>query len=122
MTEDLKIPPKSVIKVSIGCTALITTDNWFIAPDGHQYRAAFGTVKAIHSDKATLGIETNNKSSNWYVEIGNMFIAGCQIHYVIKTPEVSFAVAVREIEHEGKLHFVKERTSRIYNANGSLDV
>lgn len=28
---------------------LITTDNWFTAPDGMQYRNVFGTVHGIYS-------------------------------------------------------------------------
>ena len=79
------------MNIQIGCTALITTDNWFIAPDGQMYRAVFGAVKAIRNDEATLGVRTNAKSTNWYVEIGNMTIAGCQIHYAIKTDDCSRA-------------------------------
>ena len=66
---------------------LLTTDNWFYAPDGQAYKAVYGTVKRVMNDEETLGIKTNIGSSNWYVEIGNMFIAGCQIHYAIQTDE-----------------------------------
>lgn len=107
------------MQIKTGCKALVTTDNWFTAPDGNLYKTVFGTVKAIHSDKETLGIETNSKSTNWYLEIGNMFIAGCQIHYAIRTDKVSFEICTREIEHEGKLNIVKESVSRIYNADES---
>ena len=75
--------------IKIGDKALITTDNWFIAPDGGSYRAVFGTVHAVHTDKDTLGITTNERSTNWYVQIGNMLVAGCQIHYAIKTDIVN---------------------------------
>ena len=37
---------------------LITTDSWFIAPDGKQYRAAWGKVE-VYSSEDTLGIKTN---------------------------------------------------------------
>ena len=78
----------------IGKKALITTSAWFYAPDGKQYRAVFGTVKGIKSDQETLGIKTNNKSSNWYLEIGNTIIAGCQIHYAIATDSCNSGRAV----------------------------
>lgn len=70
--------------MNIGTKLLITTDNWFFAPDGQNYRAVYGTVRGVFSDTETLGIKTNAKSTNWYVQIGKMCIAGCQIHYVIE--------------------------------------
>ena len=91
------------MKPLIDKTYLITTDAWFFAPDGEQYRAVFGTVNDVFDDATTLGIKTNDKSTNWYISIGNMLIAGCQIHYVIRTDAVSFDPAIREIEHDGKL-------------------
>lgn len=30
-------------------------------------------------------METNARSTNWYATIGDMLVAGCQIHYVVKT-------------------------------------
>lgn len=73
--------------INIGDTVLATLDNYFFAPDGKQYRAVFGKVKAISGDQETLGIKTNARSTNWYATIGNMTIAGCQIHYVVKTKD-----------------------------------
>lgn len=65
---------------------LITTDNWFMAPDGKQYNAVWGEVEIV-SD-AILGIKTNVRSSNWFAKIGgennHVIVAGCQIHYSIK--------------------------------------
>ena len=66
---------------------IVTTDNWFFAPDGKQYRGVFGKVEII-SD-AFLGIKTNIRSSNWFAKVGteenHVIIAGCQIHYAVKT-------------------------------------
>ena len=101
----------------IGRRYLITTDNWFMAPDGEMYKAVFGTINAILNDEATLGIKTNSKSTNWYVSIGNMLIAGCQVHYCIATDKVSLIPGTREIEHDGKLHAVVEVKTRIYIAD-----
>jgi hypothetical protein len=65
---------------------LITADEWFYAPDGKQYRAAWGNVHIIADD--ILGVKTNRNSSNWYARIGNnekhVIIAGCQIHYSVR--------------------------------------
>ena len=101
----------------IGCKVLITTDAWFFAPDGEMYRAVFGTVKGILNTEDALGIKTNSGSTNWYVQIGNTMIAGCQIHYVIRTDEVSFECPTREIEHEGVLHTTSCPQTRIFNAD-----
>jgi hypothetical protein len=73
------------MKIETGVTYLITTDNWFIAPNGRQYRAAFGTVKGTLNDEEALGIKTNARATNWFISIGNMLIAGCQIHYAVRT-------------------------------------
>lgn len=65
---------------------LITTSEWFYAPDGKQYKAAWGDVQI--TDDAVLGIKTNRNSSNWFAKVGSednhIVIAGCQIHYAIK--------------------------------------
>lgn len=88
------------------------------APDGVSYRAVFGTVKGIRKDDETLGIKTNKGSTNWYLEIGNMFVAGCQIHYAVKADSCSFKPSSRNIEYEGRLNIVQEGISHIYNADG----
>jgi hypothetical protein len=65
---------------------LITTDAWFYAPDGKQYRGVWGDVKIV-SD-TILGIKTNVRSSNWFAKVGtednHVIVAGCQIHYACK--------------------------------------
>lgn len=65
---------------------LITTDNWFYAPDGKTYRSVWGNVEIL-SD-SILGVKTNIRSSNWFAKIGNecnfVIVAGCQIHYAVK--------------------------------------
>lgn len=101
----------------LGEKYLITTNNWFIAPDGDQYRGVFGTIHAILNDEEALGIKTNRHSSNWYVHIGNMFIGGCQIHYAIRTDSVSIVPPNRQIEHKGELKDAREDNSRIYMAD-----
>lgn len=73
------------MNIEIGSMVLITTDGWFFAPDGNSYRAVYGEIKGVFKAEETLGVRPNAKSTNWYVEIGNMTIAGCQIHYVVKT-------------------------------------
>lgn len=75
---------QSLIQQNLGNKFLITTDNWFFAPDGRQYRAVWGKVNVFSSDD-TLGIKTNMRSTNWYVIVGEgnkqVVIAGCQVHY-----------------------------------------
>ena len=65
---------------------LITSDAWFYAPDGKQYRAAWGEVEII--EDSFLGVKTNRNSTNWFAKVGSeqkhIVIAGCQIHYAIK--------------------------------------
>lgn len=109
------------MEFKVGEKYLINTDNWFTAPDGESYKAAFGTVTAVLSDNETLGIKTNRGATNWYVLIGNMLIAGCQIHYCIKTNKVSFSACTREFEYEGELKICPSSGSRIYNADKEFE-
>ena len=68
---------------------LVTTDCWFHAPDGSQYKAAWGSIEILGDD--FLGIKTNRNSTNWYAKIGSeekhIIVAGCQIHYAVKCNE-----------------------------------
>lgn len=97
---------------------LISTDNWFYAPDGKQYRSVWGSV-TIMSD-SFLGIKTNIRSSNWFAKVGteknHVIIAGCQIHYAVKCDDKPNTEKV-EADHlnEGKYVYSK-RMSHIYIA------
>jgi hypothetical protein len=66
---------------------LITTDNWFFGPNGFQYRAVWGEVTIV--EDSFLGIKTNTRATNWYAKVGteenHVIVAGCQIHYAVKT-------------------------------------
>lgn len=95
------------MKIEIGKKYIITTDNWFQAPDGQSYRSVYGTVTAISNDDETLGIKTNRGSTNWYVVIGKMVIAGCQIHYVIQSDSFDNPPFEREDIHDGKICVTK---------------
>lgn len=68
---------------------LISTDNWFFAPNGKQYNAVWGDVEIL-SD-SFLGVKTNYRSANWFAKIGteknHVIVAGCQIHYAVKCEE-----------------------------------
>lgn len=78
---------------TIGKKYLITVDDWFLAPDGRMYRAVFGTIQGFHNSFETLGIKVNSRSADWYMSIGDgttMSIAGCRIHYAIKTDSCVF--------------------------------
>ena len=97
---------------------LITTLNWFTAPDGEDYKAVFGEVTAILTDEETLGVKTNRGSTNWYVSIGNMIVAGCQIFYAIKTDKVNFKESRNGWASSAESGCTIYKTPcRIYNAN-----
>jgi hypothetical protein len=68
---------------------LITTLGWFIAPDGKEYRAVWGTLKAVHEAGKTLGFIPNRSHANWFIEIGDMIIMGCQVMYFIQTDSIN---------------------------------
>lgn len=105
------------MNIKLGLKVLVTTDAWFMAPDGREYRHAFGTVEGIHDDKAALGIATNRNSTNWYLQIGRLVIAGCQIHYAAICDEVNLKPVDDWKLEDGKIVKYK-RPSMIYLADG----
>lgn len=103
--------------MKIGQKYLITTDNWFFAPDGDNYKAVFGTVHSVEDSASVLGIRTNAKSTNWYVVIGDMVVAGCQIHYAVRAENYNPEPPMHEQMHEGQMYTSLAFASRIYNAD-----
>lgn len=99
-----------------GDKVLITAENWFYGPDGKQYKGVFGTVKGVFDAEKTLGVRPNAKSTNWYVQVGNMVLAGCQVHYIIKTNQCELGNITDWNNHEGKV-VLNETPSKIYNAD-----
>lgn len=84
------------MKLQIGKTYLVTTDGWFVAPDGRLYQSVFGTAGGIVGAEEALWARTNRHSTNWYACIGGMLIAGCQIHYCIRTDSVTRSPKVNQ--------------------------
>lgn len=74
---------KSQVQQMINKNVLITTDCWFMAPDGREYKSVYGELIGVFDDKSITGLKTNSRSTNWYLKVGNMVLAGCQIHYAI---------------------------------------
>lgn len=70
------------MKNLIGKNVLITTSNWFVGHDGLEYKAVWGKLKAIHTTQETLGFTPSRQNTNWFIEVGNMIIAGCQVMYI----------------------------------------
>lgn len=75
------------MEIKEGEKYLVTSDNWFVGPDGNQYKSAWGKVY-LKSTFATLGFEPKRPSTNWFLIIGednnSVIMAGCQIHFLVK--------------------------------------
>jgi hypothetical protein len=104
------------IKRNIKGKYLISTDNWFIAPDGLQYKSAWGQVEILTDE--LLGIKTNRNASNWFAKIGternHIIVAGCQIHYACKSEEKpNINDVFEDIQFDGKF-VTSKRPTRIY--------
>jgi hypothetical protein len=97
---------------------LITTDAWFLAPDGKQYKSAWGEVEIL-SD-SILGIKTNLKSTNWFAKVGSLekhiIIAGCQIHYACKSKTKPNDGLASDYQIEAGELKIYDRPSQIYCA------
>jgi len=75
------------MKNYIGKKVLVTTSEWFIAPNGKSYKAIWGTLHTINEAKESVGFAINRTHANWFIEIGNMVVAGCQIFYLMACEE-----------------------------------
>jgi hypothetical protein len=98
---------------------LITTEKYFIAPDGLSYQAVWGDVKIV--EDSILGIKTNRNSANWYAVVGEngkeIIIAGCQIFYAIKCEQKPNTDRVSEWYTSDSGGIVEnERPTKIYIA------
>lgn len=98
---------------------LITTDAWFIAPDGKYYRAVWGNVEII--EDSFLGVKTNRNSSNWFAKVGSkdnhVLIAGCQIHYAIRCEAQPNNERVIDYQVDSNDNWIeKERPTQIWLA------
>jgi len=96
---------------------LITTDVFFIAPDGNQYKSAWGEVEILSDDKV-MGIKTNRGSTNWYARVrskeSHIIIAGCQIQYAIKCEDKPNTDPVEDWMTEGGKFHKFTRPTQIY--------
>jgi hypothetical protein len=99
----------------INQNVLCTCQSWFIAPDGVQYRAIWGKLKAIHEAGKTLGFIPNRSHANWYYEIGEAMIMGCQVLYLIKCEEEPATGPVKDYSADASSGIKEyERPSLIY--------
>lgn len=97
----------------VGTKVLVTTEGWFYGRDGKQYKAVHGTLKGIHEASKTLGFAPNRTHANWYLEVGEMFIAGCQVMYVCACEWVDSG-RVQDWSADGQSVAEYERPSAIY--------
>lgn len=99
----------------IGKKVLVTTSDWFYAPDGLEYKAVFGTLKAIEESSKIVGFNTTRGHyANWVYTIGNLVVMGCQVQYIVYTDEVNSTQMVSDWHSD---HGVIQRPNRIYITN-----
>lgn len=95
---------------------LVTTDNWFYAPDGKKYRAAWGKITVL--EDSILGLKTNRNSTNWFLKIGSednhIIAAGCQIYYAVRCEEIPNTDTVNEFQYNASNQISFIRPSEIY--------
>tara|TARA_R110002167_G_scaffold284737_2_gene489892 strand:+ start:21128 stop:21439 length:312 start_codon:yes stop_codon:yes gene_type:complete len=97
---------------------LITTDAWFICPDGDEYRGVWGDVEIL--EDLVMGIKTNRMSSNWYAKVGtkenHVIIAGCQIHYAVRCENEPKTDGCKSWDFSGGQYNEQITPNRIYLA------
>lgn len=96
---------------------LITCNDWFVAPDGEEYRAAWGKCSVIEA-KDQFGFVPLRPSTNWFCKVGiddkSIIIAGCHIHYAIecsqrpnKRPETYIHEVTKVLMVANKIYFAE---------------
>lgn len=105
---------------------LVTTSDWFMAPDGIQYKAIYGKLTKIYNAKELIGFDPARQHTNWVYQIGSATIMGCRIMYAIECtipPNMSTVTdfncekAVPSINPAGHRSGEYERPSYIFNAS-----
>lgn len=85
---------------------LITTEEYFVAPDGQQYKAVFGTVTIVDKRIMIGELKANPRSVNWYAQVGtgqgSIIIAGCQISYAVKCDILNYGKVTSHTMEDGK--------------------
>lgn len=94
--------------IESGKKYLITTDGWFFAPDGQNYRAVWGEAEYV-TTKEAMGFNPI-RSTNWFVKVGkgegSILVAGCQIHYAVRSDKKPFIKEGTYSEpHQGECFF-----------------
>lgn len=68
---------------------LITTDHWFLAQNGQQYKGVWGRAKVCKAVDL-LGFNPR-RSENWFVLVGEgdemLMVGGCEISFVQACPK-----------------------------------
>lgn len=97
---------------NIGRKVLVTTHDWFYAPNGLDYKAVFGTLKAIEESSKLVGFNTTRGAfANWVYTIGEVVVMGCQVLYIIYTDEINTSEKIDDWHPD---HGVYQRPNRIY--------
>ena len=82
-----------------GKNYLLNLDNYFVAPDGKQYKAVWGKCEPVHMNDPEKGIgetlHNTRHSANYFVSVddGKFIVAGCQIHYAVQCDEEPYLEA-----------------------------
>lgn len=102
---------------------LITTDSYFLAPDGKNYKAVWGEVEIM--EDSVLGVKTNRNASNWYAKIGSdekhVIVAGCQIHYAVRCEQVPYTGMSEDWVLDATGVKISETPTKIYVAENLTD-
>ena len=104
------------MKSFIGKKVLATSTSWFIAPDGRSYKCIYGTLHGVLSTEQELGFKPNLKHTNWFINIGKMVVAGCEILHVVQSDNCNL-LHTNEFNTDNGVCKEYVRPTFIYNAD-----
>lgn len=95
------IPPKLPIPNKLEGTYLVTSNKWFVTPDGTEKRAVWGEVEIVKYKD--YGITPAEGHAEYMLKVGteenHVFIAGCHVHYLVKCKRPIDESSFKIIEH-----------------------
>lgn len=104
------------MNLEVGKKVLITTQEFFVAPDGLQYKSVLGSFMGVHSSEELLSnTETYETPRKWYLRVGSMMIPESQVNSIVITEEAMLGGVKEYLSSFEKNGYT--RPSFIYNAD-----
>lgn len=70
-----------MLDLTKGIKGVLTTSDWIVANDGHQYKAFFGFCRTYKAEDV-IGCKTGSGQADFIIQVGTLYpliLPGCQL-------------------------------------------